>query len=249
MLYNEGLMTVKDSIYATPKQEVKNFVFDENVANVFDDMVERSVPGYQAIVEMIGTLSGQYAKPRSCCYDLGCSLGAVTLSMNRHIHSPDVKIIAVDNSPAMVARCRQNAERNAHHAAVDVVCADIKDVPVREASVVVLNFTLQFIDIHRRERLIRDIYDGMLPRGLLIISEKIAFEDAQEQQMQIKLHENFKRLNGYTDLEIAQKRTALEKVLVPETLNDHRQRLATCGFEKMHVWFQCFNFASFIAIK
>jgi len=113
----------------------------------------------------------------------------------------------------------------------------------------VLNFTLQFIDRDLRDTVVQAIYDGLRPGGIMVLSEKVCFEDEHLDQLNIDLHHNFKRARGYSELEIAQKRTALENVLLPETLSQHKQRISRAGFSSCDVWFQCFNFASLIALK
>ena len=135
----------KDSIYASPVGEVSAFKFDEAVVRVFPDMIQRSVPGYQAIISAIGLLAGRFAREHSVCYDLGCSLGAATLSMRHQITVDSCRIIAVDNSPAMVTRFLQVLEKDQAKVPVEVLCQDIRELEIENASVVVLNFTLQFI--------------------------------------------------------------------------------------------------------
>jgi tRNA (cmo5U34)-methyltransferase len=238
-----------DTIYANPLAQVSQFAFDQKVVDVFPDMIKRSVPGYATIINMIGNLAERYAQPGSNCYDLGCSLGAATLAMRHNIHAADCRVIGVDNSAAMLQRCAQVMAADSGEVPVDLIEAQIQDVAISNASVVVLNFTLQFISVNERLDLLGHIYNGLLPNGVLILSEKLAFEDETHQQLMIDLHHNFKRANGYSDLEIAQKRTAIENYLIPETLAIHRQRLRDAGFHSVDVWFQCFNFASLIAIK
>lgn len=238
-----------DNLYANPIPQVRDFVFDEYVVNVFPDMIKRSVPGYATIINMIGNLAERYAQADTVCYDLGCSLGAATLAMRHRIQAANCGIIGVDNSPAMIARCQQVIAADSAEVPVHLHCADLINFPIANASVVVLNFTLQFIAIERRADILRNIYDGLKPNGILILSEKLAFDDQEHQALMIELHHNFKRANGYSDLEIAQKRSAIENVLIPETLGVHRQRLKEAGFASVDVWFQCFNFASLIAIK
>ena len=238
-----------DNIYANPLAEVSRFAFDQKVVDLFPDMIKRSVPGYATIINMIGQLAGRYAQTASHCYDLGCSLGAATLAMRHSIQSADCRIIGVDNSAAMLQRCAQVIAADSGEIPVDLVEAQIQDVAIHNASVVVLNFTLQFIPIEERLTVLRNICAGLLPNGVLILSEKLAFEDTPHQELMIDLHHNFKRANGYSDLEIAQKRAAIENYLIPETLAAHRQRLRDAGFHSVDVWFQCFNFASLIAIK
>ena len=240
----------QDEIYASPLNEIIDFDFDEKVAEVFPDMIQRSVPGYGTMISTVGILAAKYAQPNSRCYDLGCSLGAVSLSMRQRINQPDCKIIAVDNSEAMVERGMELlASDSSSRVPVEMVCADIQDIAIEDASVVVLNFTLQFIPLDHRLALITRIYQGLKPGGVLILSEKMAFDDQLKQDFHTEAHHDFKRANGYSDLEISQKRTALERVMIPESLTCHKQRLQDAGFSMSEVWFQCFNFASMIAIK
>lgn len=238
-----------DTIYANPLADVSRFAFDQRVVDVFPDMIKRSVPGYATIINMIGSLAERYAQSGSNCYDLGCSLGAASLAMRHKINATDCKIIGVDNSSAMLKRCQQVMEADTGELPVELVEAQIQDVAINNASVVVLNFTLQFIPVDERLDVLKNIWRGLRPKGVLILSEKLAFEDASHEQLMIDLHHNFKRANGYSDLEIAQKRSAIENYLIPETLAVHRQRLRDAGFHSVDIWFQCFNFASIIALK
>lgn len=238
-----------DNIYAKPQPHIVDFVFDASVASVFPDMIRRSVPGYDNIITMIGLFAEQFVQNKSQCYDLGCSLGAATLAMRQHIQQPDSKIIAVDNAEAMVAQCRAHLENDNTAVPVEIRCANIQDIIISNASFVVMNFILQFIDPEQRTELIKNIANGMLPGSALVLSEKINFADPYIAQQQQTLHEAFKKANGYSELEISQKRNALENVLVPDTLEQHQQRLKSAGFKTSTVWFQCFNFASLIAIK
>jgi tRNA (cmo5U34)-methyltransferase len=194
-------------------------------------------------------LAGKYARANTLCYDLGCSLGASTLSMRQQRLPQGCRIVAIDNSAAMLERCRHIIETDSHDTPVDLHCANVLDIEIGNASVVVLNFTLQFIEPRARDQLMQRIYQGMQAGGIMILSEKVRFEDAHLDELNIELHHQFKKSNGYSDLEIAQKRSALEDVMIPETLVEHRQRIAGAGFHSCDVWFQCFNFASLIALK
>jgi len=240
----------QDAIYASALDEIIDFQFDERVVAVFPDMIQRSVPGYGTLISSIGVLAGRYAQDNSHCYDLGCSLGAVSLSMRQRIKHKNCDIIAIDNSAEMIERGRELlASDTTATVPVHMGCADIQAIDIADASVVVMNFTLQFIALEARQALVKRIYQGLKPGGVLILSEKLAFDDQVESDFLIDAHHDFKRDNGYSDLEISQKRTALENVLIPETLACHQQRLSDAGFEFNRVWFQCFNFASLIAIK
>ncbi len=242
-----------DQLYASPLDAIVDFSFDEQVVGVFADMINRSVPGYGTVIKSLGILAARYAQPDSLCYDLGCSLGAATLAMHQQVRQPNCRFIAVDNSPAMIQRCREHLQVAAtledDEPRIDLVCADIHDIEIVNASVVVMNFTLQFIAPDQRQALLHKVYQGLKPGGVLLLSEKIAFDDQTSQQRLTDWHHDFKRANGYSDLEISQKRSALEQVMRPESMALHRQRLSDVGFDDVQPWFQCFNFASMVAFK
>lgn len=240
---------MRDSIYSKPVGTVDGFTFDEKVAAVFPDMIKRSVPGYATVIAMTGVLAGQYAQPGSNCYDLGCSLGESSFAMADATGNIDCSIIAIDNSQQMLDECQKRLRVINASEKVDLLCADILDVEFDTVSVAVMNYTLQFIDISQRDALMKRLYDSLLPGGILLLSEKIKNQDERTNQRLIDMHHAFKKANGYSDLEISQKRTALENVLLPETIEDHKQRLSKAGFENIDIWFQCFNFMSLIAYK
>ena len=239
----------QDKLFAKNRALTTGFRFDEQVVKVFPDMIARSVPGYELVVPMIGLLARRYAQTDSNIYDLGCSLGAACLAMSLAVRANGTRIIAVDNSEAMVDRCARNLSENCGPVPIDVRLQNILETPIENASVVVLNFTLQFLDQDQRQSLINRISAGMRADGVLIISEKICFEDTQEQEDQTVWHHDFKRAQGYSDLEIAQKRNALEDVLRPESEALHFNRMRMAGFSRYHRWFQCFSFVSYIAFK
>ncbi|QXW43974.1 MULTISPECIES: carboxy-S-adenosyl-L-methionine synthase CmoA [Pseudomonas syringae group genomosp. 2] len=241
-----------DRIFAQPLAKVPDFAFNEDVVRVFPDMIKRSVPGYPTIVENLGVLAAQFAQPETVLYDLGSSLGAVTQALRRHVRSEGCEVIAIDNSSAMVERCREylNAQNSMFQELlpVQVIEGDILALEFKPASVVALNFTLQFIAPEQRLTLLGRIRDALVPGGALILSEKLRFDDEQEHALLTDLHIAFKRANGYSDLEIAQKRSAIENVMKPDSLEEHRQRLLAAGFSKVVPWFQCLNFTSLIAL-
>ena len=237
----------RDRLYAEVKSDIEGFLFDSKVAAVFEDMIRRSVPGYGAAVAMTGVIAARYAQDNTNIYDLGCSLGATTASIQQYQQARHCSIIAVDSSQSMIDSCRETLD-SSDAGGIQFVCDDIRDIGITNASVVVLNFTLQFIPLEQRLQLLQKIYEGLVPGGILILSEKLAFE-RQQQQLFTDLHHVFKQANGYSDLEISQKRTALENVLLPETMDQHHQRLLQAGFAAVYCWFQCLNFASLMAIK
>ncbi|MEQ8954361.1 MAG: carboxy-S-adenosyl-L-methionine synthase CmoA [Gammaproteobacteria bacterium] len=239
----------KDRLFAD-EQAPANFKFDARVAGVFEDMINRSVPGYSTIVDMIGTLAERYYQDQTRIYDLGCSLGAASFAIAQNLGGRGAQIVAVDNSAAMLEGLRDRLRQaNLEDIHIDSCCQDINDTEIANASVVVLNFTLQFVDPAQRQQLLDRICQGMVPGGVLIISEKILFPDAQMNALFVDLHHRFKQAMGYSELEISRKRAALEQVLMPETIDSHRQRLLQAGIKTEDLWYQCFNFASMVAFK
>ncbi|KXI29460.1 carboxy-S-adenosyl-L-methionine synthase CmoA [Paraglaciecola hydrolytica] len=238
----------KDAIYSYP-QTIEPFRFDQAVAEVFPDMIQRSVPGYATIIDTIGQLVGRCAQDNSHIYDLGCSLGAASLAASKNLNKTNCKIIAVDNSAAMVERCRLHTKAFKSACPIEVLCDDIQNIAIKKASVVIMNFTLQFLAPEERNSIIAKIFAGLLPGGILILSEKLQHKDAVSNELLIDLHHEFKRRNGYSELEISQKRSALEDVMRIESFESHQQRLLSAGFVEVNMWFKCFNFASIVAIK
>jgi tRNA (cmo5U34)-methyltransferase len=241
----------KDEIYRAERGPLAPFEFNEAVAEVFPDMLQRSIPGYAASIDAIGQLAARYVKTGSNCYDLGCSLGAATLAMRHNISVEGCKIVAVDNSAAMVERCREIvAPRNKRPVVeIEIHCADIRNVEINNASMVVLNYTLQFLPLEDRLTLLEKIASGMVEGGVLNLSEKVVDEDPGIEQLLVELHHKFKRNKSYSDLEISRKRAALENVLVPETVQHHVVRLKQAGFRHAGPWLRYYNFVSILALR
>lgn len=229
--------------------QVGSFEFDEQVVRVFPDMIARSVPGYASILSMIEQLAARFVLPGTGVWDLGCSLGAATRLIRRR--APDSCVIhAVDNSAAMIRRLRNLLDESSESGcSVEVHEADVRSVDIVNATFVVMNLTLQFVPLPDRAALIQRIFDGLLPGGALLLSEKICFHDPGQQRLLTELHHDFKRSHGYSDLEVAQKRTAIENRLIPETMETHTDRLKNAGFSTVVPWFQCFNFISILAVR
>ena len=246
---NGEAMTKQDNLYSKPLQQPADFRFDERVVQVFPDMINRSVPGYSLIVPMIGLLARRFVTPGSRVYDLGCSLGACSLAVRRALSEDDVEIIAVDKSPAMVSRCKELIDADDASIPVQIRQEDISETEIQNASLVVLNFTLQFLTPAKRSALLEKACRGINSGGALVLSEKIMFNDERKQDLMTQWHHDFKKTQGYSDLEIAQKRNALENIMIPEALETHYDRLSTAGFREAHNWYRCFNFYSIIAVK
>jgi tRNA (cmo5U34)-methyltransferase len=239
---------MRDTLF-NAHRDLVDFRFDDAVAAVFPDMIRRSVPGYGEVITLSGLLAGEYAQPGSLCYDLGCSLGATTLAMRRQIRAADCRIVGVDNAPAMIDQCRINLAALPSDVPVDLRCTDLRDCPVENASVVAMNFTLQFVPPAERHAVLQRIHTGLRPGGVLLLAEKVAYEEPDEQRFQEAMHLAFKRANGYSELEISGKRNALEKVMIPDSPEAVGQRLAAAGFNRHWQWLRCFNFAAWVAFK
>ena len=238
----------KDTLFEQQFESVKSFAFDQQVTDVFADMIQRSVPGYDAILKSIAMYCMQYAQANSNIYDLGCSLGAVAITAAQATKSINCHIIAVDTSEPMVKNCQQIVASKGLNNRIDVQLNDISKIIIANASVVVSNFTLQFIPKDNRLDVIENIYQGLNSGGIFILSEKFT-ADGNKDDFLINHYHAYKKLNGYSNKEIQAKRQALKDVLIPDSLTEIESRLKSVGFNAVIKWFQCFNFASFIAIK
>ena len=242
----------EDTLYKSDSSS-EPFRFDDKVARVFPDMLRRSIPGYAASIEAIGSLAARYVRAGTNCYDLGCSLGASTIAMRQAIDEAGCRIVAVDTAPAMIERCREVVAEDSRPpdlmTDVDFVLGDIREIEIVNASMVILNYTLQFVDLADRDALLRGICAGMNEGGILVLSEKVVDENSHMEELLVCLHHEHKRRNNYSALEISRKRAALENVLVPETVSAHRARLKKAGFAHSAVWLRYFNFVSIIALR
>lgn len=240
---------MKDKIYATKKSKVESFKFDAKVTQVFPDMISRSVPGYSEVINLTGSLASMHIKAHSNIYDLGCSLGASSMAIRSHCDKKQVKLIAIDSSPEMTKACQKNLTQQKSNIKFEVILADFENIEIKNASVVVMNFSLQFIAPRKRLALLRKIHSGLKPDGVLILAEKTLSSTKINQKNLDGWHAGFKKANGYSELEIAQKRSALEDVLIAETEDKHMRRIRNAGFKYVQKWFQAFNFKAFIAFK
>lgn len=241
--------TERDEVFRDDKDSVEDFRFGREVATVFDDMVTRSVPFYVEIQRMIAEISADFAQPDSVVFDFGCSTGTTFLSLHPHLH-PSVRFVGIDNSTEMLEKCRLKLEESGMDRAYELRCADLNDgVRLEDASVVLLILTLQFVRPLNRDRLIADIYRGLRPNGCLLLVEKVLGEDSLLNRLFIKYYYELKRRNGYSELEITQKREALENVLVPYKLLENRELLLRTGFRYVDAFFKWYNFCGLIAVK
>lgn len=240
---------IQDKLYATKKSSLSKFSFNEQVVDVFPDMINRSVPGYQNMIAGIGKIANLLCDETPVIYDLGCSLGSVSLSIAKTTAHKKPRIIGVDNSDAMIDRCKQHIDTFSFGHYIRLITADLVSLSLEPCNMVVLHFTLQFVAIEKRQSVIDEIYNKLSVKGVLVLSEKVSISENELDKTFIELHHEFKRENGYSDLEISQKRTALEDVMKLDTIETHKTRLTNAGFSKITVWYQHFNFLSIIAIK
>ncbi|MBL7697564.1 MAG: carboxy-S-adenosyl-L-methionine synthase CmoA [Chitinophagaceae bacterium] len=239
----------RDEVYREQYTKPSDFKFSSKVAGVFDDMVNRSVPFYEEMQRMVAELAADHATPHSKIYDLGCSTGNTMIHMNEKVDD-SIPFIGVDDSKDMLEKCRNKLLQFDVKRSFDLVVADLnKDVQIENASVVVLCLTLQFVRPINRERLIRQIFEGLNKDGSLIIIEKILAEDSRFNRDFIKYYYDMKRRHHYSEMEIAQKREALENVLIPYKLSENITLLRDAGFEHCEVFFKWYNFAGLIAKK
>ncbi|WWO99895.1 MAG: carboxy-S-adenosyl-L-methionine synthase CmoA [Candidatus Dasytiphilus stammeri] len=243
-------MNNRDKLFSLPVKKSK-WTFDENVTQVFSDMINRSIPGYSIINNMIGKLSQKFVKNHTHIYDLGCSLGDLSILIQKNIHATGCKIIAIDNSPSMITRFKNKIKKKlpSYSTLIKIIEADINKIVIRNASMVVLNFTLQFIKLEQRQPLLESIYAGLNSEGVLILSEKFKFNNRRINELMTNLHYDFKKKNGYSELEIIQKENLLKKVMKNESVDNHKKNLHKIGFTHVDLWFQYLNFGSVIAIK
>ena len=235
---------MRDRVFAKPIK--KQFEFDEEVASVFDDMIARSVPFYKENLDLIASLVAASAREGARIFDLGCSTGSLLIEIAKR-SDKKLELIGLDNAAPMIERARNKAR--AFGVDVRFEVADILEYDFKEADIFIANYTMQFIRPLRREKFIAKLHEHLAPEGLFFMSEKIISEDKELDRQLIDIYYAFKKRQGYSEYEIAQKREALENVLVPYTLEENVQMLRECGFSYVEPIFRWANFATFYAKK
>ena len=238
---------MRDRVYSEEQPHIVDFAFSAEVTAVFPDMIRRSVPGYETIIPMTGLIAARQLGLQGKGVDLGCSLGATTQAILAQNPTPAVRVIGIDNSSPMIeGAVDANLDNRATFVLMDILDADT-DAYLVDADVIVLNFVLQFCEPSARAALLKRIRSLMAPDGLVILSEKVRDADPGTHSFYDETHLAWKRANGYSELEVSQKRTALENVMIVDTEAEHRSRLAEAGFHGVTQWYKCLNWASFIA--
>ena len=239
----------KDELFKNPQDSIAVFDFGQETAAVFDDMLERSVPFYAEIQRMMGEIAADFAVAGTRLYDLGCSTGTTLLWLDRMV-APEVAFVGVDASPEMLDRARQKLRERGFSRPHELLCLNLDDgAPVVNASVVVMNLTLQFVRPLYRDRLIAGIAQGIHENGCLLLVEKVLGQSSTLNRLFIKYYYEFKKRNGYSEMEIARKREALENVLIPYRFEENRELLLRNGFKTCEEFFRWYNFCGMLAVK
>ena len=239
----------KDTLFSMPMNELVDFSFDENTVSVFPDMINRSVPGYSLMQSLTGLVASVKVSQGSRVYDLGCSLGASSMAVLNSVAHQDYELILVDQSKPMILKAQHLLNNSLKKVPTQFLYCDLRDVEIENASLVLLNLVLQFLPPGKRQACIDGIYNGLDENGALLISEKIHSQAQDDQVIVDQLYTDFKKRSGYSELEISQKRQALENVLRPESIDAHRRRLEKAGFSTVLTLMQALNFATLLAIK
>ncbi len=241
-------MSGKDTLFAV-EAVAEDFVFNERVAEVFDDMLDRSIPFYRQVIEASAQLLDRFLLPGDVVYDLGCATGTTLLAFSRLLADRELRYVGVDNSPAMLDKARLKAALQANNENLTFLLEDITTFSASGAGAVLLNYTLQFIRPLQRQEFLDRVAAALRPGGVLLISEKVICLDRRLNREFIEIYHRFKKRRGYSELEIAKKREALENVLIPFSIAENQAMLKRAGFITVESYFQWFNFTSLIAVK
>tara|TARA_Y100001970_G_scaffold288855_1_gene417345 strand:- start:27173 stop:27901 length:729 start_codon:yes stop_codon:yes gene_type:complete len=242
-------MDKQDDVYIKGNLSGLPFSFNKEVTGVFEDMISRSVPGYQSSLNLIKNISSKYITNDSLSYDLGCSLGASSKAILEGSRNIKSKLISIDNSPTMIEACKHNFSKEISKGKVSFVREDISEIEFQPSSFLSLNYVLQFLPLLDRDNLIRKIHYSLTAQGGLLISEKINLLSKKQNDSLIRLHHGFKSAHGYSELEISSKRDALEGVLITETEEDHLKRFKSVGFTTGIKLMQNLNFITYLFLK
>ncbi len=238
-----------DRLFRNKKDLVSDFDFGKNTARVFDDMLNRSVPFYSEMQRMISEMAGYFAAENTNLYDLGCSTGETLIYLDQ-IMPEHIKLIGVDYSEEMLKKAEQKLKKANFSHEYELIQSNLNQgVNIENASVVIMNLTLQFIRPLFREKLVRSIAEGINEGGCFFLVEKVLSPNSLINRMYIKLYYDFKKRSGYNELEIRQKREALENVLIPYQYDENKQLFLENGFKAYECFFRWYNFCGTIAIK
>jgi tRNA (cmo5U34)-methyltransferase len=239
----------RDKVFEGTAARASDFVFNEKVAAVFDDMLVRSVPYYLEIQAMITEMTKRFYQPKTDVIDLGCST-ATTLINLRNSLGEGSKLVGYDNSEPMISKAKEKIAEHGFSDSIDVRYGDINgSLALKNSSVTIMTWTLQFVRPLKRDEIIKSIYDGLVPGGVFICVEKILTNSSDMNRFFIDFYYDFKRRNGYSEEEIVRKREALENVLIPYRIEENAELFRRNGFETVETFFQWYNFAGFLCVK
>lgn len=238
---------MKDEIFKKPGSGKTPFEFNAQVAAVFDDMVSRSVPYYKEVLQMSAELAREFYQPGTKIFDLGCSTGALAGYLAREFGDEQFSYWGIDNSADMIGRATAGFQTDTKRIGFRV--GDITQTDFSGASVIVSNYTFQFLRPLARQALLRKIFAELKHDGCLILSEKCLEDSADVSRVFADRYHALKERNGYSKLEIAEKRDALENVLIPFRVNENIEMLREAGFNPVSIFFKAYNFTSFLAVK
>ena len=238
-------MSKTDNIYKNGDFNHLPFSFNEEVTQVFEDMINRSVPGYISSLKMTKEITTKMFQKDSNFYDLGCSIGAVTNQVSDIVRTKKGNILAVDNSEAMINFCKSRI-KDSH---ISFILDDITKIEIENASVASLNFVLQFLEPSVRLNFLKGVFKGLIKGGALLLSEKFSFDSNKEEESVSRIHHSFKLSNGYSELEVSRKRDALEGVLISQSQAENEELLYESGFSEIRKVMKNLNFVTYVAIK
>ncbi len=238
----------RDNLYQVDRVD-EDFVFTEKVAEVFDDMLDRSIPFYSEVVDCSSQILEQMLQPGDSVYDLGCATGTTLLEFARALADKELHFFGVDNSESMLDKARLKAELYSKKESITFIHNDITTLQAENVGAFICNYTLQFIRPLVREKFLQHLCSNLRDGGILLLSEKTISHDKALNRQYIEIYHAFKREKGYSELEIAKKREALENILIPFSIRENKELLERAGFTTIETFFQWFNFTSFIAIK
>jgi len=240
--------STKDTLFNIKSVE-EDFEFNERVVEVFDDMLDRSVPFYTEVIASTARLLDGFLHANDTVYDLGCATGTTLLEFSRLLENKGLNFVGIDNSAPMLDKARLKTELYSKTNSLSFLEEDITRIHHPGAGAFIVNYTLQFIRPLQRENFIERLYSNLRPGGILLLSEKVISHNRRLNREYIDIYHRFKKTKGYSELEIARKREALENVLIPFSIDENKAILKNSGFKTVDTYFQWFNFVSFIAVK
>lgn len=240
---------MKDEIFAEGKFQSGSFRFNDSVASVFDDMANRCIPYYREVIQLTASAADKFVPDNGLIYDIGCSTGNTLLFIAKALREKKVNLVGIDPSESMLNKAKEKASVYTYSHDIQFLEGSAEGFEFKNADMIILNYTLQFIAPEKRSELIQKLYDSLNPGGMLILSEKLRQEDEDVQEFNTETYEAFKAGNGYSYLEIANKRQALENILVPGSLSSNLDLLRNSGFERIEILFKWLNFTTFLAFK